>query len=100
MAFAMYSKIPMPGTEWTKDHMKYSMCFFPFVGVAVGLVEYGWFLLDVQSTPDFVPVYMPNGKMLRGRLLDNQTWVPVREIATNLGRTVSWDPDTNTVKII
>lgn len=45
VAFAMYSKIPMPKTEWTKDHMKYSMCFFPFVGMAVGLIEYGWFLL-------------------------------------------------------
>lgn len=36
IAFSMYSKIPMPRTEWTKGAMKYSMCFFPLVGVVAG----------------------------------------------------------------
>ena len=45
IAIAMYSKIPMPGVEWTKENMKYSMCFFPWVGLAVGALEFGWFYL-------------------------------------------------------
>ena len=31
ISFAMYSKIPMPRVEWSKENMKYSMCFFPWV---------------------------------------------------------------------
>lgn len=45
VAFSMYSKIPMPGADWTKENMKYSMCFFPWVGLAVGGLEFGWFYL-------------------------------------------------------
>ena len=45
VAFSMYSKIPMPGADWTKENMKYSMCFFPWVGLAVGALEFGWFYL-------------------------------------------------------
>ena len=29
IAFSMYSKIPMPRTDWTKEAMRYAMCFFP-----------------------------------------------------------------------
>lgn len=36
IAFSMYSKIPMPPTEWTKERMKYAMCFFPLIGVVIG----------------------------------------------------------------
>ena len=39
VAFSMYSKIPMPRADWTKENMKYSMCFFPWVGLAVGALE-------------------------------------------------------------
>lgn len=39
IAFAMYSKIPMPRIEWTKENMKYAMCFFPLVGAVTGLLE-------------------------------------------------------------
>ncbi|MDY2629177.1 MAG: adenosylcobinamide-GDP ribazoletransferase [Lachnospiraceae bacterium] len=45
ISFAMYSRIPMPPAEWTDDNMKYSMCFFPLVGVVIGAVMYGWYLL-------------------------------------------------------
>lgn len=47
VAFAMYSKIPMPRADWTKENMKYALCFFPWVGLAVGAMEYGWFQLAV-----------------------------------------------------
>lgn len=36
----MYSKIPMPNVEWTKKNMRYALCFFPFVGLLIGCIEY------------------------------------------------------------
>ena len=36
LAFSMYSRIPMPRADWSKEKMKYVMAFFPLVGVAVG----------------------------------------------------------------
>lgn len=42
IAFSMYSKIPVPQVEWTKERMKYAMCFFPLVGVVQGIVLYGF----------------------------------------------------------
>lgn len=36
VAFAMFSKIPMPMADWTKDNMKYMFCFFPFIGTVIG----------------------------------------------------------------
>ena len=38
IAFSMYSKIPMPRTDWNKDNMKYAMCFFPLVGAVLGII--------------------------------------------------------------
>ncbi len=40
-AFSMFSKIPMPPADWTKENMKYMFCFFPWIGVVIGLLEYG-----------------------------------------------------------
>lgn len=45
VAFSMYSKIPMPRVTWTKENMKYCLCFFPLIGLAIGLADYGWFRL-------------------------------------------------------
>ena len=28
VAFSMYSKIPMPQFAWTKENMRYALCFF------------------------------------------------------------------------
>ena len=30
VAFAMYSKIPVPQADWEKENMKYALCFFPY----------------------------------------------------------------------
>jgi adenosylcobinamide-GDP ribazoletransferase len=38
----MYSKIPMPKVEWSKENMRYAMCFFPLVGAVLGGVVYLW----------------------------------------------------------
>lgn len=39
IAFSMYSRIPMPQVEWTKERMKYAMCFFPLIGAVIGLLQ-------------------------------------------------------------
>ena len=41
IAFAMFSKIPVPQAEWTEENMRYMLCFFPFVGVAAGILTLG-----------------------------------------------------------
>lgn len=40
IALSMYSKIPVPQVEWTKERMKYAMCFFPLVGVVQAYLLY------------------------------------------------------------
>ena len=46
IAFAMYSKIPMPRVDWNEKNMRYSMCFFPLIGVVEGACFAGlWYLL-------------------------------------------------------
>lgn len=42
IAFSMYSRIPMPQFEWKEEEMKYMLCFFPWVGGAIGLCEWLW----------------------------------------------------------
>lgn len=43
VAFAMFSKIPVPPADWTKENMKYMFCFFPFIGTVIGALAYGAF---------------------------------------------------------
>lgn len=38
LAFSSFSKIPMPQIEWREENMRYMMCFFPLIGVAIGVV--------------------------------------------------------------
>lgn len=42
IAFSIYSKIPVPQFEWKEEDMKYMLCFFPWVGIVVGIVVYAW----------------------------------------------------------
>ncbi len=42
IAIAMYSKIPMPKTAWNPKNMKYTLCFFPVIGVVIGALLYAW----------------------------------------------------------
>lgn len=42
IAFSMYSRIPMSRTEWQEEDMRYVMCFFPLIGLAIGLLLCGW----------------------------------------------------------
>ena len=46
VAFAMFSKIPMPRADWTKGNMKYMFCFFPFIGTVIGGLTMLWRIWD------------------------------------------------------
>lgn len=45
IACSMYSKVPMPKTEWKKENMELVLCFFPFVGALLGAATIGWTVL-------------------------------------------------------
>ena len=45
MAFACFSRIPVPNVKWEDSSMRFMMCFFPLVGVVVGLLVWLWLLV-------------------------------------------------------
>ena len=64
IAFSMYSKIPMPNIEVSKENMKYSLCFFPLVGAVIGAILCGWriaypYLCNGKILPAVVFVIVP-----------------------------------------
>ena len=55
VAFAMYSAIPVPQPEWNQRNMRYALCAFPLVGVACGLLWWGWSVVcGVLGFPDLL----------------------------------------------
>ena len=51
IALSMYSKIPVPRTEWKEEDMKYVFIFFPIVGVVIGgLILAGTHFADTLKT--------------------------------------------------
>lgn len=48
IAFSIYSKIPVPQFKWRDEDMRYTLCFFPVVGLVIGLVLYGWAWLCIR----------------------------------------------------
>ena len=88
IAFSMYSKIPVPKTEWDEKSMRYTMCFFPLVGIVIGAVMYaaGAFMLKMDIGPllkaavmTVIPVAVTGGIHLDG-FLDTMdaigSWAP------------------------
>ena len=88
IAFSMYSKIPVPKTEWNEKSMRYTMCFFPLVGVVIGALMYaaGTLILmaDIKSVlkaavMTVIPVMLTGGIHLDG-FLDTMdaigSWAP------------------------
>ena len=57
-SFAMFSKIPMPQADWSEENMRYMLCFFPFVGAAVGVVMLGmeWLCCYFGMSNGFIAV--------------------------------------------
>ena len=45
IALSMYSRLPAAQCDWSEENMKYVMCFFPWIGIAIGMLCYGWDLL-------------------------------------------------------
>ncbi len=66
----------MPQVQWTKERMKYAMCFFPLIGAVIGLMEYGAILLFrtmgfpflAQILPVVIPVAVTGGIHMDGLL--------------------------------
>lgn len=42
IAFAMYSRIPVPQFAWKEKDMRYVICFFPLVGAVIGAFTVLW----------------------------------------------------------
>ena len=42
IAFSLYSAIPVPQFEWKEEDMKYTLCFFPWVGAVAGALVFLW----------------------------------------------------------
>lgn len=47
IAFSIYSAIPVPQFAWEEKDMRYMLCFFPWVGAAVGGGLYLWNQLSI-----------------------------------------------------
>ena len=45
IAFSMYSAIPVPQVGWDREGMALPLCWFPFIGIPIGLALWGWHLL-------------------------------------------------------
>lgn len=55
VAFALYSRIPMPIFTWKKEDMEYSIAFLPFIGLVIGAIEYLCFNVSlILNIPIFV----------------------------------------------
>ena len=77
IAFSMYSKVPMPKSDWTKENMRYIMCLFPLIGVIIGAVTWAWGYWGLQITRShlfysvvlvLIPVVITGGIHLDGLL--------------------------------
>ncbi len=45
IAFATYSRLPVPRVDWNEKNLRLAICFFPLIGAVIGVLEYLWFLL-------------------------------------------------------
>ena len=77
IAFSMYSKIPMPASDWKKENMRYIMCFFPLIGAIIGGVVWLWGFYGryfIESKGFYamifvmIPVFLTGGIHLDGLL--------------------------------
>ena len=45
IAFSMYSRLPAAQCDWSEENMRYVMCFFPWIGLVIGVLSLGWNML-------------------------------------------------------
>lgn len=48
IAFSTYSRIPMPRVDWNDENMKYTICFFPLIGLVTGGLSWIWMLVSLS----------------------------------------------------
>ena len=74
-AFAMFSALPLPQTEWNARNMRYALCAFPIIGLVCGGLWWGWSgVCDWLSAPTvlrgaglcLIPVLVTGGIHLDG----------------------------------
>lgn len=77
ISISMYSKIPVPSIDWDDKNMKYSMCFFPVVGMIEAAVMLLWYYISMKlgfglifttSIYLLIPVVITGGIHLDGLL--------------------------------
>ena len=92
IAFAMYSRIPMPRADWNDTNMRYAFCWFPVIGLVIGLVTGAVFyiLTEWQVGSVFrgvcltaVPVWITGEMCIRDRSISGRNmdltyilWIP------------------------
>jgi adenosylcobinamide-GDP ribazoletransferase len=66
----MYSRIPVPMVEWKEENRRYSLCFFPLIGIFIGGFLVIWYficgILNVgtllySAVSVFIPVLITGG---------------------------------------
>lgn len=79
VAFSTYSKIPMPQFVWKEEDMRYSMCFFPWIGAVIGAILWGWFRLSALlgiSTLAFILISAALPLIITGASMWMGLWIP------------------------
>ena len=75
IAFSMYSRVPVPTITWNTTNMLYTLCFFPFIGIVIAFILYGWFMLTINypinniltaSIATMIPILLTGGIHLDG----------------------------------
>lgn len=69
VAFAMYSKIPMPKLAWNEKNMRLALLFFPLVGVVLALFEYVLYFGFKSYSLSFSPILYAAGAVLLNVML-------------------------------
>ena len=65
IAFSIYSKIPVPQFAWKEEDMRYTLCFFPWVGAVLPLAISGGFHADgFMDTMDALHSYRDRERKL------------------------------------
>ncbi len=62
IAFSTYSRIPMPRVDWNDENMKYTICFFPLIGLAVGGIS--WIFMASSLACGFGTILRDSGLTL------------------------------------
>lgn len=60
LAFSMYSRIPVPYQRYREESAQYTFCFFPLIGIVLGILE----LAAYQ-----ILIYVKAGSVFRGAVL-------------------------------